>query len=789
MTSDSAVTRLNSSAASDCSVIVNSVVDRAILMLDVDGRVVSWNVGAKNIKGYTSDEILGQHISKFYSSEDIDAGVPEQHLANARDRGQSEGEGWRVRKDGSRFWANSITTALRSSDGQLTGYANVTRELTAKLEVNIERLRTEQRFHQLIDAVEDYAIFMLDPTGRVATWNLGACKIKGYTEPEILGQHFSVFYTADDRSMDVPARILDRVRRDGRYEAESWRVRKDGSRFWANVVITALRGDDGTLAGFAKVTRDLTERRAAEEELRKSEERFRLLIEGVGDHAVFMLDPDGRVATWNSSAQRLVGYPPEEVLGRHFGLLFPHEDVSAGKPAWELARALAEGQWEDEGWRVRKDGSRFWANVVTTPLHNSRGELVGYAKVTRDLTERRHAEEMRRSLEREQAAREMAEAVARKAEETNRVQDEFLATVSHELRTPLNAIIGWAKILRQQELEPTLEKGLEVIDRNAEAQLKIVEDILDVSRVITGKLRVEPKAIDLVPVVQAAVEAVRPLAAVKDIALDLVGCSEPCLLMGDPDRLQQVVWNLLSNAIKFTPSRGDVRASLSCKDGSVGLSVTDSGRGIEPEFLPHVFDRFKQADSSTTRRYGGLGLGLTLVRHIVELHGGQVAVESPGIGYGSTFSLTLPERATLSTPTVAERPSQNPYSGILDGLRAVVVDDDPDARELLSAVLNSGGAVVHTAASAHEGFDAVRKFRPDVLVSDIGMPGEDGLSFIRRIRELSSEEGGDVPSVALTAYTRDEDRDKALTAGFTMHMGKPISPNELVAALIKLKPS
>lgn len=791
MSSHAAVTRLPSthSGWDTCRLIVDSVIDYAILMLDLDGKVVTWNRGAERIKGYAEEEIIGHHFSRFYPDEDVRAGKPERALAQARDLGRIEDDGWRVRKDGTRFWANVVITALRSSDGTLRGYAKVTRDLTEKRLSEAKLLASEERFHQLVDAVQDYAIFMLDASGHVASWNLGASKIKGYEPSEVIGRHFSLFYTPEDVAANVPAQVLECVRQTGRYEAESWRVRKDGERFWANVVITALK-QGGTVVGFAKVTRDLTKKRAAEDELRRSEERFRLLVEGVGDHAIFMLDPQGRVSTWNSGAQRLTGHSSEDILGRHFGVFFPQEDVDQGRPTHELSRALENGRCEVEGWRVRKEGTRFWANSSVTPLYDPRGELLGFAKVTRDLTERRRNEEMRRTLERERSARELAEVVARKAEEANRIQDEFLATVSHELRTPLNAIIGWAKVLRQKDLEPMLAKGLEVIDRNAEAQLRIVEDILDVSRVITGKLRIEPKATDLALIASAAVEMVRPSAAAKDISVSLSGCEQPCLLLGDPDRLQQVVSNLLSNAIKFTPSRGTVQVTLFCGESSVGLAVSDTGRGIEPPFLPHVFDRFKQEDSSTTRRHGGLGLGLALVRHIVELHGGQVKAESSGIGHGARFTITLPARVTSPASTSSsERTSQNPFSGLLNGLRAVVVDDDPDARELLSAVLTGGGASVEIAGSANEGLEAVRRFQPDVLVSDIGMPGEDGFSFIRRVRSLPVEEGGAVPSVALTAYTRDEDRAKALTAGFSMHLSKPISPNELISALLKLRPT
>jgi PAS domain S-box-containing protein len=510
-----------------------------------------------------------------------------------------------------------------------------------------------------------------------------------------------------------------------------------------------------------------------------SHDECRLLVDSVVDYAIFMLDPGGYVMTWNAGAEKIKGYTAGDIVGRHFSTFYPPEDIAARKPERELREAVEQGRVEDEGWRVRKDGSMFWANVVITALRGEGGELRGFGKVTRDLTERRKAEETERELVREQAARSAAE-------EANRVKDEFLATVSHELRTPLNAIVGWASLLRRRSGDPEIAKAVEVIDRNARAQAKIVDDILDVSRIVTGKFRLEPRPLDLAAVAAEALEVVRPSAVAKQIALEFDPGPEGCPLVGDPERLQQIAWNLLSNAVKFTDPGGSVRASVRREGASAVLTVADTGRGIEPSFLPHVFERFRQADSSTTRRFGGLGLGLALVRHIAELHGGTVAVESEGEGKGATFSITLPARVAVpafSRLGDSAQPSEGPAVGPLLGVRVLVVDDDRDARDLLSAVLAQAGALVEVASSAEAGFSALRSFRPHVLVSDVGMPGEDGLSFMRRVRALDPAEGGAVPSIALTAYTRGEDRTKALAAGFTEYVGKPVDPDQLVAAI------
>jgi PAS domain S-box-containing protein len=647
--------------------------------------------------------------------------------------------------------------------------------------------------HLLIDSVTDYAIFLLDPSGRVTSWNAGAQRIKGYEADEIIGEHFSKFYLPEDVAAGKPEHELAVARQVCRIEDEGWRVRKDGSLFWANVVITALWDDEGLLRGYGKVTRDLTQRRASEVELRRAEQRFHQLVDAVADYSIFMLDPTGHVATWNPGARKTKGYEAAEIIGRHFSAFYTPEDRERGKPERVLETVRREGRFEEEGWRIRKDGTRFWANVVISMLRDEEGQAVGFAKVTRDLTARRAAEETARELAREQTARAMAEALARKAEETNRVKDEFLATVSHELRTPLNAIVGWSSILRQRQLDPGVSRAIEIIERNAHAQVKIIEDILDVSRIITGKLRIDPRPTDLISITNQALDVVRHSASAKQISLDFPQATEACSFVGDPERIQQVAWNLLSNAIKFTGSGGAVRIDVQRTDTSATLSVRDTGLGIAPDFLPYLFERFKQGDSSTTRRFGGLGLGLAIVRHIAELHGGSVSASSPGPGHGSTISVTLPLRAAppdseVKAVSVAPLPSleRGSLDAMLSRVRVLLVEDDADARELVGAILVEAGAVVKSVSSAAAAIEALPRFRPQLLVSDIAMPDEDGYSLIRRIRALDAAHGGAIPSLALTAYTRTEDRTKALAAGFTTHIGKPVNPKDLIAALSNL---
>ncbi|MGH6677793.1 MAG: PAS domain S-box protein, partial [Bradyrhizobium sp.] len=364
-----------SMAASRVELLLDAVADYAIYMLDPEGFVTTWNAAAERIKGYQAIEIVGQHFSRFFTPEDRASGLPERILEAARTHGRHEAEGWRVRKDGTRFWANAIAQPVRDEQGALVGFAKVTRDITERVQAQQAILESERRFRILVEGVVDYAIYMLDPSGIITNWNSGAERLKGYSADEILGQHFSKFYTKEDRTSGLPARVLDTAARIGRCEAEGWRVRKDGSRFWASVVVDAIRNESGELQGFAKVTRDITERQTALDALRESERQFRLLIAGVTDYAIFMLDPNGIVASWNAGAQRIKGYTADEIVGHHFSRFYTEADRAAGVPARALYTATTEGRFETESWRVRKDGTMFWANVVIDPIRDERGEL------------------------------------------------------------------------------------------------------------------------------------------------------------------------------------------------------------------------------------------------------------------------------------------------------------------------------------------------------------------------------------------------------------------------------
>ncbi|MBV9068117.1 MAG: PAS domain-containing sensor histidine kinase, partial [Acidobacteria bacterium] len=566
-----------------------------------------------------------------------------------------------------------------------------------------------EEFAILVDAVEDYAVFLLDPEGVIRSWNRGAARIMGYTEDEIIGRHFSTFYGPDDLAAEKPRHELETATRDGRVEDEGWRIRKDGQPFWANTVITSLSDDKGQVTGFAKVTRDMTARRHAEEELRQSTEIFQLLVSSVRDYAIFMLDPNGNIATWNKGAERIKGYKPEEIIGSHFSRFYGEEDKANRKPERELEIAREQGSVEDEGWRIRKDGTRFWANVVITAVFDRTGELRGFAKVTRDITDRKEAEETRRALLEQREARLLAEQERRRAEdsyrvaqEANRAKDDFLMTLSHELRTPMTAILGWSRMLPSMSPDdPMFHEAIISIAGGAQLQARLIDDILDVSRIVSGKLRLAPETMEVARVIMSSAEAVNATAEAKRISITMSLPPTLGVIVADPTRIQQVIWNLLNNAVKFTPRDGRVEVAARRTASQVQVSVTDSGEGIDPQFLPHIFEPFRQAESPQTRVHGGLGLGLSIVRYIAEAHGGTVSAESAGRGKGSTFTVTLPVRSVTGTGPVRNALGDTfMHRDRLRGIDIFLVDDEPESRKMVAAVLRAGGANLSTFDSA-----------------------------------------------------------------------------------------
>lgn len=628
------------------------------------------------------------------------------------------------------------------------------RQAPAQAEAN-----AADRFRTLVDTISDYAIFTLDATGHVTSWNAGAARIKGYRREEILGSHFSRFYTEEAKARDWPGTELRAAADLGRFEDEGWRVRKDGSRFWANVVITALRDLDGRLIGFGKVTRDMTEQRRAAEALRQSEETFRLLVESVKDYAICMLDPQGHVMSWNAGASYIKGYRRDEIIGRNFSLFYPPDDVAAGKPAQILEAARQSGRVEDEGWRVRKNGSLFWANVTLTAVYDERRQLHGFAKVTRDMSERKRLEELERS---------------------GRRMNEFLATLSHELRNPLapvrNALTAMRLLPGDQA---ATDKGLGLIERQVTHLSRLVDDLLDVGRIAAGKIELRRELIDAVDVITLGIEAAQPALESKHQTVSFDAERGTMPLFVDKTRLAQVMQNLLLNASKFSPPGAPVVISTYVQGHTLVIHIIDRGRGIAPTALDEIFNLFVQEDRPGSSAQGGLGIGLSLSRSLVEMHGGSISAMSEGAGLGSTFTVRLPlasrpESAAAADPAPGSVPRTRP-------LRVLLVDDNRDAADSMAMLLEMSGHEVAVAYDGMESIHAAARTRPDVALIDLAMPGMDGFAVIHTLRGMPAL--AQTCYIALTGFGQASDRQQTHDAGFHAHLVKPVDLDKLLATI------
>ncbi|HYO23321.1 MAG TPA: ATP-binding protein [Lacipirellulaceae bacterium] len=663
--------------------------------------------------------------------------------------------------------------------------------------------------------------------------------ILGYT-PEQLRQKTFVDLTHPD---DIPQTIANATRlisgEIDSYEHEKRYLRSDGAVVWSLTSVTLLRDSTGEPVKYVGVVEDITARKLAEEALR-DETRALELLNLTGTLVASTLDVETLLQSVTDSATQLSGaefgaffYNTTDANGDAFLLYtlsgapreafekFGHPRATPlfgptfrGEAVIRLADVMADPRYGQWGPHFGMPGGHLPVrSYLAVPVISRTCEVIGglffghsEVGVFTDRTERlvvgvaaqaavaidngrlyeaakRAAEDRKQLLEAERAARAEAERVSI-------MKDEFLATLSHELRTPLNAILGWSQLLGTGKLDADdFQQGLEAIERNARAQTQLIEDLLDMSRIISGKVRLDVQWTDLASVVELAVDSVRPSAEAKEIRLRKIIDPHAGPVSADPTRLQQIVWNLLSNAIKFTPKGGKVDVLLERVNSHLEITVHDSGVGIKPEFLPLVFERFRQADSSTTRSYGGLGLGLSIVKQLVELHGGSVRAKSAGIGQGATFIVSLPLAPIRGAserrehPTAPKPPDIDVRQFHLAGVKVLVVDDEPDARDLLKRVLGACDAEVQTAASADEALSLLRQHRPDVVVSDIGMPEKDGYEFIREVRSLPVDHGGRTPAIALTAFARSEDRTRAMIAGYQVHVSKPIEPQELIATV------
>ncbi len=801
----------------------------AIFLRDASNAITLWNRGAERTYGYTQEEALGRSPHELLQT------VPpislEEIYERLRHKGYWEGELRHTCKDGRQIVVESRWATVRNAQGEVASVLEITRDMT-------EHRRDEVRLRQAAAIIEnsDDAIISKDLDGRILSWNRGAERLYGYTAEEAVGQPVTMLIP-DDRPDEEPS-ILARIRAGERVDHyETVRVRKDGTPIEISLTISPVRNADGRVVGASKIARDITGRKATERALREQTE------------ALATINELGRVISAELDLHRMVQAVTDaatELTGARFGSFFYNvlneEGASytlytlSGVPREAFAHFPMPRATDLFGPTFRGEGvvrisdvkldPRYGKNspyygmpeghlpvvsYLAVPVVSRSGEVLGglffgapepglfteqHARIVEGLAAQAAvAMDNARLYESAQRARAEAERLYREAQESSRLKDEFLATVSHELRTPLTAILGWAHMLRTGQFnDESARRAFETVERNARAQAQLIDDLLDVSRIITGKLRIDVRPVDPNSFIEAAVEAVRPAAEAKGVRLQKVLDTGSVTVSGDPVRLQQVVWNLLSNAIKFTPRGGRVQVRLERVNSHVEVSVSDTGSGIPADFLPHVFDRFRQADQKTTRQHGGMGLGLAIVRHLVELHGGTVRAESAGEGQGATFTVLLPVAPVYQSEAEGERVHPAARNTLptfdlfdrLDGLKILVVDDEPDTRDMLQAGLGQCGAEVTAAASAAEALAAIEKHAPDLVISDIGMPGEDGYELMRRVRALPAEAGGRVPAIALTAYARVEDRMHALRAGYQMHVPKPVELAELAAVAASL---
>lgn len=881
--------------------VVSGVRDYAVFLLDEKGHVLTWNTGAERIKGYHAEEIVGKHFSRFYPSDAISSGWPTHELHVASQTGRFEDEGWRLRKDGSRFWANVVITALRDERGTIRGFLKITRDLTDRKQAE-EKLRlSEERFRLLVEGVRDYAIFMLDPQGRIATWNAGAERLKGYRADEIIGSHFSRFYPQEAIDRDWPAEELRRATAQGRFEDEGWRLRKDGTTFWANVVITALHDDAGTLRGFAKVTRDLSERKHSEEhsrrlaqeeaarkaaeqyaaEIDQQREQLQVTLASIGDAVIVtddkgdvtFLNPvaaeltgwepgqaagrpltevfkiinedsletvanpvetvlrekiivelanhtalvardgsqvpiedtaspirtrdgnvsgavlvfrdvtearrarearsylasivessddaiigktlDGKIASWNRGAQRLYGYTPDEIIGKPLSILVPADHPD------ELPSIMARVQRGEhiehfETVRLRKDGSPVEVSLTISPVRDAGGKIIGASKIARDIT-------------------------ARKEEE--RRKDEFLALLAHELRNPLAPLRNGLQILALAGANrEAAAHAQRVMERQLEHLVRLVDDLLDVSRITRGKLQLRKERISLAAIVEHALEVCGAIVKEQDHSLTVTLPDEPIYIDADKTRMAQALCNLLTNAVKYSDPGTRIWLSAERDGDQVSIRVKDEGVGIPQAMLPRIFDLFVQVDRSLEKSKGGLGVGLNIVKRLVEMHGGSVEVDSDGQGAGSEFTIRLP---TVSSTPPSKESREDDGEHLPVQRRILVVDDNVDSATSLATMLKFMGNDVHTAHDGIAGVEAAQSFHPDVILLDIGMPKLNGYEACRQIR--AQPWGKDVAIVALTGWGQDEDKRRSREAGFSGHLVKPVEPSLLEKLLVQLK--
>jgi PAS domain S-box-containing protein len=795
--------------------------DDAIISKDLRSIITAWNPAAERMFGYTREEAIGRSIRMIIPADRQDE---EEMVLDRIRRGESieHYETIRCRKDGSRLPISLTVSPLRNQHGTIIGASKIARDITARKaldEISDEALAASRRLASIVESSDD-AIVSKDLNGIITSWNAAAERMFGYTPEEAIGRSIRMIIPPDRQ--DEETTVLDRIRRGEKIDHfETIRCGKDGTCLPISLTVSPVRNEHGVIIGASKIARDISERKRAEEHANREQARMlfvarmaealskspddeemlnaaaELAVPTLADWcAVDIMREDGTIAR-----VAVAHVDPEKsdlARIRHDDATTPYtvqQVLRAGTPAaiYEISDDMIVASARGEQEQIRVLRSLGLTSFIRVPLQAG-GHTVGLLTLALGESKRRYADDDLRLAE--DIASRLALAVEntrsyRQLERANRLKDEFLATLSHELRTPLNAIVGYARMLRGGMIAgEKVTRAVETIERNSTALAQMVDDLLDVARIVSGKMRLNVQPVELPLVLHEAVQTVTPAADSKRIRIHTVADPHVSPIAGDPDRLRQVVWNLLSNAVKFTPKDGRIHVRLERINSSVEITISDTGIGIAPDFLPHIFERFRQADAGVARQYGGLGLGLALVRNIVEMHGGTVDAFSEGPDRGATFRVRLPIMIVHTRAEDKRRvhPSQESVLPVdqmpdLTGTHVLAVDDEPDALRLLKEILEAAGARVTTASSALVALEKVRSANPDVLVTDLGMPLMDGFELIHRLRQSEDRTVRGIPAAALTAYARSEDRAKALQSGFEMHLAKPIDPVELASAV------
>ncbi|MEX0272182.1 ATP-binding protein [Leptolyngbyaceae cyanobacterium UHCC 1019] len=779
----------------------------AAFIVDHELRYLLAEGEALRNAGFTSEDLVGKTLW-----EAIDPDLATQYESYYRQALAGEHYSLEHRSHDRDYITHG--TPLYNDQGNVEAALSVSYDISDRKRIEESLRESESRLKLMIESAREYAIFTLDLEGRITSWNSGAQGLVGYTEAEILGQSGQIIFTPEDNAQGKAEREMHLAQTEGQAENRRWHVRKNGSRFWGTSFVMPLRNGDNMLHGYIKIMRDETSQRQAEErfqtlydttsDLLATEQPltlmhnlfrnlstqleldyyFNYMVEERDDFAKQTLRDrstlhlknyqgleadEAQAIEWLEFGQSLCGLVAQEQQQ----IVLDHDQIAL-HPQAQLYRSLRVTAYAGQPLIVqgRLLGTLCFASRTRTHFTPDEASLLQSV-----------CDQMAIALERTHLLNSIQQQ-ADQLQRANQIKDEFLAVLSHELRSPLNPILGWSKLLQQGNLDSTKTKiALATIDRNAQIQVQLIDDLLDVSRILRGKLSLNTLPVDLSAVISAALETVYLAAEAKSLQIQVAISPDVGAVLGDAGRLQQVVWNLLSNAVKFTQSGGQVTIALTQTATDAQIAVSDTGKGIKPEFLPYVFEHFRQEDGATTRKFGGLGLGLAIARQIVEMHGGQIFVDSPGDGQGTTFTVQLP---LASHPN--ELPSakaSSPAMSDLNGIRILVVDDETDSREVVTFVLEQAGAIVTSISSGIEALQAfeesIEKSIPDLIVSDIGMPEMDGYMLLQHIRAI--EQGTYIPAIALTAYAGEYEQKRAIAAGFQQHISKPVDPETLVSAL------